>query len=142
MSPVDGGSVIQKLGVKAGESKDIVAAAGLDTYQTLLDEAAAITDDNDARYTAYAKAQAYLLDDAVDIPVVSTGGSPRVSKVVPFSGAFAWAGAKGSLSYKGMKLQDKPVTTKQYEKAKEKWLKAKAKSNADYAEKLADHVEK
>lgn len=142
MSPVGGGSVIQKLGIKAGQNKDVVAAAGLDTYQTLLDEAAAITDDNDARYKAYAKAQAYLTDSAVDIPVVALGGTPRVTKAVPFSGGFSWAGSKGPLAYKGMKLQDKPVTAKQYENAKEKWMKAKAKSNAKYAEKLADHVEK
>ncbi|HER1171411.1 TPA: peptide ABC transporter substrate-binding protein [Streptococcus pyogenes] len=142
MSSVGGGSVIQKLGIKAGQNKDVVAAAGLDTYQTLLDEAAAITDDNDARYKAYAKAQAYLTDSAVDIPVVALGGTPRVTKAVPFSGGFSWAGSKGPLAYKGMKLQDKPVTAKQYENAKEKWMKAKAKSNAKYAEKLADHVEK
>ncbi|EHI69143.1 peptide ABC transporter substrate-binding protein [Streptococcus ictaluri] len=142
ISPRDGGSVVQKLGIKAGESDEVAASLGLDTYQTLLDQAAAISNDNDARYTAYAKAQAYLTDSAVDIPVVTLGGTPRVTKSVPFSGGFAWAGAKGPLSYKQLKLQEKPVTAKQYEKAKEKWLKAQSKSNAEYAKKLADHVKK
>ena len=43
-------------------------------------------------------------------------------------------------SYKYLKLQDKTVTTAEYEKAKEKWLKEKEESNKKAQEELAKHV--
>lgn len=46
-----------------------------------------------------------------------------MTKIVPFSGAFAWAGTKNDFYYKYVKLQDKPVTAKQYDKALAEWKK-------------------
>ncbi|MGT2888598.1 peptide ABC transporter substrate-binding protein [Streptococcus didelphis] len=125
--------------------KDVAIAneAGLEEFTNLVQEASKITDDTDARYVAYAKAQAALVDSAVYIPTVSLGGTPRVSKVVPFTSAFGWSGnKKNELFYKYMKLQDKPVTAKEYAKAKKEWMKEKEKSNKEYADSLEKHIKK
>ena len=71
---------------------------------------------------------------------VSKGGTPSLRKIVPFSAPFSQAGNKGVESYKYLKLQDKTVTTDEYEKAKEKWLKEKEESNKKVQEELAKHV--
>lgn len=54
-----------------------------------------------------------------------------LTKIVPFTAPFAWSGAKGRdmASYKYLKLQDKAVTAKEYQKAQEKWNKERAESN-------------
>ncbi|HEW1740091.1 TPA: hypothetical protein VZ920_002008, partial [Streptococcus pneumoniae] len=47
---------------------------------------------------------------------------------------------KGVESYKYLKVQDKIVTTDEYAKAREKWLKEKEESNKKAQEELAKHV--
>lgn len=66
------GDMIQTIGLEASavvQGTDPSAAAkkaiNLSEYDALLDKAAAITDDLDARYTAYADAEAWLLDNAL-----------------------------------------------------------------------------
>lgn len=95
-------------------------AINLSEYDALLDKAAAITDDLDARYTAYADAEAWLLDNALQVPIYADGGTPRVTNVVPFSGPYGWAGiAANKLKY--VEVQSDIVTTDQYDKAKKAW---------------------
>ena len=115
---------------------------GLDEYTKLVDEAGAEKQDLNKRYEKYAAAQAWLTDSALLIPVTSRTGRPTLTKVVPFSAPFAWSGAKAreAASYKYMKLQDEPVTTKDYKSAQEKWNKERAESNKKAQEELADHV--
>ncbi|WP_125578940.1 ABC transporter substrate-binding protein, partial [Lapidilactobacillus mulanensis] len=120
------GSMLQTLGLEPSATvagKDPSAAAkktvGFDEYQELLDKASAITNDNNARYKAYAKAEAWLLNSGVQIPVYSLGGAPYVSQVVPYTTGYAQSGLASA--YKGMKLQAKPVTLAQRNKAKKAW---------------------
>ncbi|HGF7406028.1 TPA: peptide ABC transporter substrate-binding protein [Enterococcus faecium] len=121
------GDMIHTLGLEASatvQGTDPSAAAkkaiNLSEYDTLLDKAAAITDDLDARYTAYADAEAWLLDNALQVPIYAYGGTPRVTNVVPFSKPFAWTGiATNKLKY--IEVQSDIVTTKQYDKAKKAW---------------------
>lgn len=59
------------------------------------------------------------------IPVNSGGGAPSVTKVQPFTTSYSWTGAASArLDY--MKLQSKPVTTSQYNKAMAAWTKKRA----------------
>lgn len=102
---------------------------GMMEYQKLLDEASAITDDINARYKAYAKAQAYLTDMAIALPIRNGASNVRMTRVVPFSGPYAFAGTGGQ-KFKFMKVQKDPVTKEQYSKAVEEW-KSKA---ADFSE--------
>jgi oligopeptide-binding protein sarA len=83
-----------------------------------------------------------LTDSALVIPTTSKTGRPFLTRVVPFSAPFGWTGGKGkdNVVYKGMELQDKAVTTEDYNKALEKWKKEQAESNQKAQEELKDHV--
>ena len=101
-------------------SAAIKKTIGLPDYDALLEAADAITGDKDARYTAYAKAEAWLLDNVIQIPVQAEGAAPALRKTVPFSGPYGWAGiASDKLKY--IKATDTVVTAKEYAAAKEKW---------------------
>ena len=126
------------------EGKESAAAAqvGLNEYAKLIEDAAAEKTDVNKRYEKYAAAQAWLTDSALLIPTTSRTGRPVLTTVEPFSAPFAWSGAKGRdmASYKYMKLQDKPVTTKEYQAAQEKWNKERVESNQKAQDDLAKHV--
>ena len=68
-----------------------------------------------------------MTDSALVMPTSSSTGRPFLTRIEPFSAPFAWTGGKGKdhVIYKGMKLQDKAVTTADYNKALEKWQKNK-----------------
>ncbi len=136
---VKSGGMLQNLGLEPGEVNDKAKAVGLDTYTEMLEEANK-EQDPAKRYEKYAEIQAWLVDSALAIPNVSRGGTPSLRKTVPFSAPYSLAGNKGVESYKYLKLQDKTVTTAEYEKAKEKWLKEKEESNKKAQEELAKHV--
>ncbi|EQC69317.1 Oligopeptide ABC transporter, periplasmic oligopeptide-binding protein OppA [Streptococcus sp. HSISB1] len=140
----DTGTSIKNSGIDSStdEGKEVAQRVGLDQFNKLVTDANNVTDDITARYTDYAKAQAWLTDSAIIIPTTSLGGTPSVSKVVPFSASYSTSGIKGSDCYKYYQLQDKPVTVKQYKKALDGWKKAKDKSNTEYQEKLSEHIEK
>ena len=136
---VNSGGLMQNLGLEPGEANDKAKAVGLDVYTQMLEEANK-EQDPAKRYEKYADAQAWLVDSSLAIPNVSLGGTPTLRKIVPFSTPYSLAGNKGVESYKYLKLQDKTVTTDEYEKAKEKWLKEKEESNKKAQEELAKHV--
>lgn len=134
------GEMLRVLGLKANEELT-TKTAGLGEYDKLLAAAGAEESDLVARYTKYADAEAYLLDGSYFITNNSRGGTPSVSKVVPYSGATGWTGIKGGSSYKRLKVQEEAVTADDYYKARAEWKKAKAESNAKYQADLASHVE-
>ena len=135
------GSAMKHLGITKGKDKEVVAQLGLDQYKKLLDDAASETNDLDKRYEKYAKAQAWLTDSSLLMPTASSGGSPVVSNVVPFSKPYSQVGIKGDpYIFKGMRLQKEIVTTKEYEAALEKWQKEKLESNSKYQKELESHV--
>ena len=106
-----------------------IEAVGLLDYQKMIDDAYAINDDLDARYEAEAKAEAYLLDNAIAIPVQTQTKAVNftLSRAVPFSGAYQ------SSKYKGLIIQKDPVKAEDYNAAYEQWKKEKvadAKKNA------------
>lgn len=138
LSLTSGGS-LQNLGLEPGESNAKATAVGLDVYTKMLEEANAEQDLN-KRYDKYAEAQAWLVDSSLALPNVSQGGTPGLRRVVPFSAAFSQAGSKGVESFKYVKLQDKVITTSEYEEARQKWLKEKEESNKKAQEELAKHV--
>ena len=115
---------MQNLGLEPGEANAKATAVGLDIYTKMLEEANAEQDLN-KRYDKYAEAQAWLVDSALALPNVSQGGTPGLRRTVPFSAAFSQAGNKGVESYKYVKLQDKVVTTAEYEEARQKMAERK-----------------
>ena len=102
-------------------------AVGLFDYQKLLEEADAITDDLDARYAAYAKADAWIIENAFAISVQCTVVANTVTRSVPFVGPYSIAGQGGN-KFKLRRVQKDIVTSKDYYAAKEAWLSERAKS--------------
>ena len=135
------GSAMKHLGITKGKDKDVVAKLGLDQYKKLLDDADSETTNLEERYEKYAKAQAWLTDSSLLMSTASSGGSPVVSNVVPFSKPYSQVGIKGDpYIFKGMKLQKDIVTTKEYEEALKKWQKEKLESNGKYQKELEKHI--
>ena len=142
ISPVNG-SVSYYFGIDAGTNNPAIAAVGLDQYANMLKDADAELLDQAKRYEKYAAAQAWLTDSAITLPTVSNGGSPMLQRTVPYSRAASWVGTKGTGTfYKYLEMSKDVVTTKDFNKAKEEWLKKKAESNKKAQEDLKDHIEK
>ena len=98
-------------------------AIGLYETQKVMDEAIAAV--GDERIELFAKVEAMLLTEGILRPYSTSGANLVVSKVVPFSSAYGLygQGAYNAVPYfKYMQLQAEPVTTAQYEAAKEAWL--------------------
>lgn len=115
---------------------------GLKEYDQLVDDASKETTNLTARYEKYAKAQAWLTDSSLYIPTTTYNGAAAViSRIKPFSGAYAQAGDKGSTYYfKYLQSQDNIVTKKQYDSAYKDWLKEKAKSNDKAQKDFEKHI--
>lgn len=131
------------LGFDSGTNNAAAKQVGLEDYEKMVVEAGEETTDVSKRYEKYAAAQAWLTDSALIIPTTSQTGRPMLSKMVPFTLPFAYSGNKGmseALLYKYLDLQDKAVTTEEYQKAQEKWMKEKEESNKKAQEDLAKHV--
>lgn len=107
------------------ESDAIAEAVGVKEYTAMLDAADAIKDDIDARYDAYAQAEAFLLSKAFITPISYRNISLRVTKVVPYTAPYAVAGLGGD-KYKFTVVQDEIVTTAQFETAKAAWEAARS----------------
>ncbi len=93
-----------------------------DVYEAMVAEAKAITGDIEARYLAFAKAEAYLIEHAFVLPVGYTyaGGGYTASRLDPFEGQYAPFGISID-RYKGQHLLEKPMNTDQYFDAQDKW---------------------
>lgn len=140
---IQGGANTDKLGISAKDEESI-KAVGLDEFDALLKEAANEKMDVAKRYEKYAAAQAWLTDSALVIPYMSLGGTPSVSKVVPYTAATSDVGVKGgsTMYFKYMEVGTETNKADDVYKKREKWLEEKAESNAEAQKKLADHVEK
>ena len=104
-----------------GNDDDIKTEVGFYEYEDLYIAADAITDDLDARYKAFAKADAYLLAHGLYIPTSMQTRSARVSHIVPFSAPYS--SGVSQYKYRGVQLQEDVVTTEQYQTAMAAWEK-------------------
>ncbi|MGB4984782.1 MAG: peptide ABC transporter substrate-binding protein [Erysipelotrichaceae bacterium] len=102
------------------ENKAIAEKVGLYEFEELYRAADKITDNLDARYAAFAKADAYLVAHAIDVPVKQQARGIKVQRVVPFTRCYSNTGLS-EYKYKGLQLQDDIVTKEQYEKAYKAW---------------------
>ncbi len=100
----------------------IKETVGFMQYEEYYRAADAIADDLDARYATFAKADAFLIDNALYIPMSQQTRSQQVSRIVPFTRMWAPTGTD-SYKYKGVKLQEDIVTADQYAKAEADWAK-------------------
>lgn len=97
--------------------------AFLTQYYADVAAAKAITDDMQARYNAFAAAEASLIKNAMVIPYNISAASYQVTKLNIFEGEFAPFGMS-NLRYKYQTLHDSFITAEEYEAAYSAWLAA------------------
>ena len=102
-----------------------------DGYYELLNAAKDMpSSDMQARYEAFAKAEAYLLDHAVVIPYGSNTGGYTADRLNPFEAQYSATGL-ASCRYKGQHLMEKPMSTDEYYDAMDAWEEARAAQAAE-----------
>lgn len=94
-------------------------AAALPEYEKLMEEADSHLDLTE-RYVSYAKAEAYMLDQAVLMPTTTEGGTKTISRIVPRTVPYVYYGSDGD-KFKGMKIVDDLITAEDREKILAQW---------------------
>ena len=99
-------------------------------YSEQVARAASIYDDDEARYAAFAEAEAMLLDHAIIIPYsVSAGDGYVISNLNPLEGEFASYGVARE-RYKYQTLYDTSMSMDEFNAAFEAWEAERAKAIA------------
>ena len=127
----DNGDMLQNLGfsvksISTPEDEALKEAVGFMEFGAMCAEADAITDDNDARFTKYAEAEAYLLQLALIRPMSTSGAGVNISKMVPYTacyGNYGWASYNNVPIFKGMKVYNEKIqTAEEHAVAKAAWI--------------------
>ncbi|HHW18074.1 MAG TPA: peptide ABC transporter substrate-binding protein [Firmicutes bacterium] len=100
-------------------------ANGKTKYQNLVDAAKAEVIDIGKRYELFAKAEAFLINEAFVIPYAVGGGGYMATKLEPFTSPYAPFGVS-ELRFKGQVVFDKPIDIDTYNSLYEKWQKDRA----------------
>lgn len=108
------------LGGAPKTSKTAETQAMVSAYYDLVDAAMAIYADMGARYEAFAKAEAYIIDHAVVVPFHVDGGGYVASYLNPFERMYAPYGVS-VYGFKGHHLLAEPMDTEQFENARLQW---------------------
>ena len=101
----------------------------LDEYYALVEAAKAITDDIDARYLAFANAEAFLINHGFVMPIGYSSGGYTASLLDPFTAPIA-ADSMTQERYKGQKKLDDYMDTDEYYDAYDAYMEAKDALNA------------
>lgn len=129
---VHDGDMLNYSGINIGsqgqseEQKAVLETLGLNEVQEVVDQATAAT--GDERIELFAKAEAMLLTNGILRPYSTSGANISISKVKPFTvgyGLYGQAAYNQVPYFKYMQLLDEPVTTAEYEAAKEAWMAGK-----------------
>lgn len=100
-------------------------------YDTMVNEAAKETVDLSKRYNAFAEVEAWLLDQAVVIPLGTLGGTGYVSSYMnPFESQYAPFGVSAD-RYKYQVVMAAPMNTEQYYAGLEIWEQERAEKIAE-----------
>ena len=108
------------------KQKAVLETLGINQVQEVVDQATAAT--GDERIELFAKAEAMLLTNGILRPYSTSGANISISKVKPFTvgyGLYGQAAYNQVPYFKYMQLLDEPVTTAEYEAAKEAWMAGK-----------------
>lgn len=114
-------------------------ALGYGTFEKMALAAAAITDDLDERYTAFAQAEAFLLDNALLIPCYKSAGGYEASKVMPFSGFTSQMGDYGLRKIKGAVILDHSPSMEEYAQIEADYQTARTAALAAYPQESAGY---
>lgn len=98
---------------------------GRTVYQKMVDDAIAEVVDVERRMELFAKAEAYVYEEAWVIPFRKGGGGYTATKMEPFTSPYAPFGV-ADLQYKGQIVMEKPMSTEEYKAAQAQWEKDRA----------------
>lgn len=104
-------------------------ADGNKTYTNLYNAALKQTTDVSTRYDAFAKAEAFLINNAFVIPFGLTNDGYNVTKLNPFEGQYSPFGVS-TLRWKGQHLLEKPLSMDEYYAAEKQWRAEREKALA------------
>ena len=93
---------------------------GKGKYENLLNEAKSERVDIDKRLTLFAEAEGFLINEAFVIPYGLGGGGYVASNLNPFDALYSPYGVS-SERFKGRRLMDKPMNTKEFKEELNKW---------------------
>ncbi len=102
------------------KSTDPATMALYQEYCDLVATAKTIVTDIDARYEAFAKAEAFLLDHAFALPIHVIGGGYVISNLNPFEGQYAPFGG-ASARYKDQHILETSMSMDEWNKDYEEW---------------------
>ncbi len=102
------------------ESKDAGTQALFAEYTALVDAAKAVTNDMDARYEAFAKAEALLLEHGFALPIHTSARYYQMSNLNVFEGQFAPFGV-ATLRYKDQHLYSDSMSLNDWQAAYAEW---------------------
>lgn len=115
-------------------SEDPETQALFAEYSAKVDEAKAIYDDDAARCTAFAEAEAMIIEHAIAIPFsVSAGDGYIISDLNPMEGEYAPYGV-ALQRYKYQHLSDTSMSMEEFETAYKEWEEARAQAIASTEE--------
>ena len=90
------------------------------TYNKLVQDARRVTLDIDARYEAFAAAEAFLIEEGMVIPLRWIGAGYEVSKMTPFEGPYSVFGL-AIHKYKGHHIYEKSMSMEEFAGALAAW---------------------
>ena len=102
------------------KSEDPTTMALYAEYTDLVNAAKAITNDMDARYEAFAKAEAFLLEHGFALPIHTSSRSYQMSNLNPFESQYAPFGV-AYLRYKDQHLYADSMSLAQWQEAYAQW---------------------
>ena len=113
-------------GVSTAEEETLKETVGLAKYGEMCAEADAITNDNNARFTKYAEAEAYLLSLGLVRPMSTSGADVVISRIDPYTacmGNYGWGSYNNVPIFKGMKVYaNKIQTAEEHATKKAAWI--------------------
>ena len=89
-------------------------------YSALVEAAKAVTNDQEARFEAFAKAEAFLLEHAFALPIHTSSRSYQMSNLSVFEGQYAPFG-NATLRYKDQYLYEDSMSLDQWQAAYAEW---------------------
>lgn len=104
---------------------------GTSTYQNLVDAAKAAVNPEE-RYELFAKAEAFLIEEAFVIPYAVGGSGYEASKLNPLEGQYSPFGVT-SEKFKGQTVLEKPMSNDEFKKALAEWEQKRAEALAEAA---------
>ncbi|HEY8425093.1 MAG TPA: peptide ABC transporter substrate-binding protein [Limnochordales bacterium] len=100
-------------------------ANGKTRYENLVAAAKAEILDIGRRYELFARAEAFLIEEAFVIPYRVGGGGYLATRLEPFTSPYAPFGVS-ELRYKGQVVMDQPMDSEAFNAAYERWLEERA----------------